>query len=303
MKNQTLKKYGLYGISTALLTPFNRQKIDFVSLEKTVKTNLMAGVCSFVLFGSTGEHFSLTQDEKKEIFFAVKEIAQNKLPIICGVGSPSTKRTLNDALIYKSYGADGLLILPPFYYKCSDNGVIAHFFEILNGAKMPSVIYNVPARTGYDLFEKRDVLTAVSANPYAVAVKLAEPDEKKARLFTEKSPLPVLSGCDENNFTIFKSGGCGAISVASNIFPAETVKLFELSETDEKQAEKYNNKLKPLFSALNLESNPVPLKYLFSEIYGGQNSLRLPLLPLTNENQKKADRLLQLLNKNLNEEN
>lgn len=303
MKNDILKKYGFYGISTALLTPFIGQKIDYYSLEKVVASNIRAGVCAFVLFGSTGEHFSLTDDEKKQIFFTIKEITQNKLPLICCVGSPSTKRALNDALIYKSYGADGLLILPPFYYKCSDNGVIAHFFEILNGAKMPAVIYNVPARTGYDLFGKTDVLNALSSNPYAVAVKQAESDEEKIKPFTKKCPLAVLSGCDENNLAVLKNGGGGAVSVASNLFPAETVKLFNLFYSSEQKAEKFNLKLKPLFTALSLESNPVPLKYLFAKIYGGQNALRLPFLTLSPENEKKADELLKLFYKNLNKEN
>lgn len=306
-KNEKLKKqkfdnFPFKGIYTALATPFSRadeNKIDYDALEKIIKAQLSAKIDGLVLFGSTGEHFSLTETEKKDVFFTVKELCENKLPLLCCAGNPSTKKTLTDALLFKSYGANGLLLLPPFYYKCADNGVIAHFLTIAENVKLPTIIYNVPARTGFDLYKKPNVLNALSSMNYVAGIKQAESDELVMSDFIKHSILPVLSGCDENNFAAYKAGAAGSISVASNVFPEKIKEVYDLFfGGDISAASKKENSLKPLYKALTLESNPIPLKYALKTVFNASENLRLPLTALSEKHKKQADKILmKLLNK------
>ena len=307
LKKKKFCEFPFKGIYTALATPFLpcdesknerffENKIDYDALEKIVRAQISAKIDGLVLFGSTGEHFSLTENEKKNLFFTVKEITSNKIPLICCAGSPSTRAALNDALLFKSYGANGLLLLTPFYSKCADNGVIAHFFEISKAAKLPVIIYNVPARTGYDLYKKPNVLKALSQADYIVGIKEAESDELIMSDFIRHSVLPVVSGCDENNFSAYQAGAAGAISVASNVFPEKIKEIYDLySACDEAKASKKERLLKPLYKALNSEGNPVPLKYMLAKVYGCSGCLRLPFTEATDETKKKIAKVLSEL--------
>ena len=296
-KKAKFKNFPFFGINTALATPFLKEdenKIDFSALEKILKDQTAAGVNGIVLFGSTGEHFSLTENEKKDLFFTVKEICGPALPLICCAGNPSTKQTLRDALLYKSYGATGLLLLTPFYYKCADNGAIAHFSVITETVKLPALIYNVPSRTGYDLYKKPNVLNALGFLDYVAGIKEAESDELIITDFIKHSPLPVLSGSDENNLAAYRAGAAGAISVASNVFPKETVEIYDsFFNKDDSVASKKDNFLKPVYKMLTLEGNPVPLKYALKKIYGCGDKPRLPLTPLSEKNKKLADKIFK----------
>lgn len=287
------------GVFTALATPFKNGKPDVDVLEKLISAQLAARVDGLVLFGSTGEHFSLTESEKKLLFFTAKELVGTKTPLICGVGAPCTKTALTEALIFKSYGADGLLLLPPFYYECADNGLIAHFLSITSAAKLPTIIYNVPARTGVDIYAKPAVLAALKNAEYAVCVKQAEKDMQKSVASIKNSPLPIVCGCDELALPAYKAGAIGVISVASNIVPKQIKEIYELffsGETDE--ARKKDQKLKPLYGALCIKSNPIPLKYAISKTYGGSGELRLPLTELSDDDKLLVDDALKTCAKN-----
>lgn len=283
------------GVYTALATPFKNGKPDLAVFEKLIAAQLDARVDGLVIFGSTGEHFSLTENEKKVLFFAAKEIAGTKTPLICGVGAPCTKTALGEALIFKSYGADGLLLLPPFYYECADNELIAHFLTITNAAKLPTIIYNVPARTGVDIYAKPAVLNALKNSEYAVCIKQAEKDEKRTVSTIKSSPVPVLCGCDENAFCSYEAGASGIISVASNILPKKIKEIYELFVSGKiSKARQINERLLPLYRALSVKSNPVPLKYAISKIYGGSGELRLPLTELSDKDKLLVEEALKI---------
>lgn len=297
-KNENFPFFGAY---TALATPFKttrlksknakfetsessahiNDELDLDALEKIVNAQICGKVDGLVLFGSTGEHFSLTESEKKLLFFTVKEITRGALPLICGVGSPSTKIALREALLFKSYGANGLLVLPPFYYKCADNGLIAHFFTISSSAKLPTIAYNVPARTGVDFTKSERVLNALYSMPNLAAIKQAEPDKTKTEHFIKNCKIPVLCGADENTFISYLAGAKGVISVTSNLFPKAVKQIYELffSGQIEKAREK-DKLLTPIYQALAIKSNPIPLKYALSEVFGCEEKLRLPLTEL-----------------------
>lgn len=282
------------GVYTALATPFKNGKPDLAVFEKIIAAQLEARVNGLVIFGSTGEHFSLTESEKKLLFFTAKEIVGTKIPLICGVGAPCTKTALASALIFKSYGADGLLLLPPFYYECADNGLIAHFLTITNAAKLPTIIYNVPARTGVDIYAKPAVLNALKNAEYAVCIKQAEKNEKRTVCTIKNSPLPALCGCDEYAFCSYEAGAQGIISVASNIIPKKIKEIYELFVSGKiSEARQKNERLLPLYSALSVKSNPVPIKYAVSKIYGGSGELRLPLTELSDKGKLLVDEALK----------
>ncbi len=301
------KNFPFLGAYTALATPFKttrlksknakceknesatcvNDELDLDALEKIVNAQIRGGIDGLVLFGSTGEPFSLTESEKKLLFFTVKEITRGALPLICGVGSPSTKIALRESLLFKSYGANGLLVLPPFYYKCADNGLIAHFFSISSSAKLPIIAYNVPARTGVDFTKSETILNALYSMPDLAAIKQAEPNKIKTEHFIKNCKIPVLCGSDENTFISYQSGAKGIISVTSNIFPEAVKQVHELffSRKIEKAREK-DELLAPIYQALAIKSNPIPLKYALSEVFGCEETLRLPLTEL--EKKEKA---------------
>lgn len=300
LSKKTQKRNGKFlnlpfsGVYTALATPFKNGKPDLAVFEKIIAAQLEARVYGLVIFGSTGEHFSLTESEKKLLFFTAKEIVGTKIPLICGVGAPCTKTALASALIFKSYGADGLLLLPPFYYECADNGLIAHFLTITNAAKLPTIIYNVPARTGVDIYAKPAVLNALKNAEYAVGIKQAEKNEKRTVCTIKNSPLPALCGCDEYAFCSYEAGAQGIISVASNIIPKKIKEIYELFVSGKiSEARQKNERLLPLYSALSVKSNPVPIKYAVSKIYGGSGELRLPLTELSDKGKLLVDEALK----------
>lgn len=280
------------GAITALLTPLNKYGLNLNALEHLLREQINSGISGILLFGTTGEPLSLNKIEKRIIFHTAKEIISKKKPIICGISSPVTKICIEKAKILENSGADALMLITPYYYRVNERGMYMHFKTVCESTKLPVIIYNVPARTAYDLTANMPLLKRISELPNIIAIKNAQSDKEKSCNFTLESPLPVYSGCDENNFDILKSGGIGCISVASNIYPksvSDICKLFFSGDIE--KSFKLNKKLLFFYSLLSEEPNPAPVKFALAvklaQNFGETDYLRLPLSKISANLQNK----------------
>ena len=275
----------LKGTSTALITPFTNDEIDFSALEKLLDFQLNGGVDSLVVLGTTGEPATLTRNEKIAVVSFVVNHVKGKLPIIVGAGANSTTTTIENAKLYTDLGADGLLMVTPYYNKCTQTGLVEHFTKVAEKTSLPIILYNVPGRTGVNMLpETFQVLQDVD-NIVAVKEASGNMEQIEEYLRISKGKADVLSGDDGLTVPIMAMGGKGVISVASNILPKYVSTMTKsVLDGDLNTAVNMQLKLLPLIKALFQEVNPIPVK-MGAEILGlCSSSLRLPLTKLTDKN-------------------
>lgn len=286
------------GAITALLTPLKREGLNLDAFETLIVHQLKNGISGLLLYGTTGEPLSITDLQKKVLYTALKEINGNRVPVICGISDILTENCIRKAKLYQKYGANALMLVTPYYYKANDYGIYKHFKAVCDAVKLPVIVYNVPARTNYDLSEKSELLKAVADIPNVVAIKHAQSNKEKMCEFTKKAPLFVYSGCDENNTECLASGGIGCISVASNLYPKEISDTCKaIAERDAETANRLNERLAPLFKLLSSEPNPAPAKYALSVLlkneYGEVDYMKLPLHPISENLKNKIDEYIK----------
>ena len=282
------------GTSTALITPFTNDKIDFDALEKLLEFQLNGGVNSLVVLGTTGEPATMSREEKISVVQFVVDFVKGRLPIIVGAGSNSTSQAIENALLFTDLGADGLLMVTPYYNKCTQAGLVAHFTKVAEKISLPIILYNVPGRTGVNMFP--DTFSTLAEIDNIVAVKEAsgnmEQIEEYIRLSRGKAD--VISGDDGLTVPIMLMGGSGVISVASNILPkyVSDMTAFALNGECQSSAD-MQLKLLPLVRALFSEVNPIPVKK-GAELLGlCSGELRLPLTELTEKNIPILEKVLK----------
>lgn len=275
----------LKGTSTALITPFTNDEIDFGALEKLLDFQLNGGVDSLVVLGTTGEPATLTRNEKIAVVSFVVNHVKGKLPIVVGAGTNSTATTIENAKLYTDLGADALLMVTPYYNKCTQTGLVEHFTKVAEKTSLPIILYNVPGRTGVNMLpETFQVLQDVD-NIVAVKEASGNMEQIEEYLRISKGKADVLSGDDGLTVPIMAMGGKGVISVASNILPKYVSTMTKsVLDGDLNTAVNMQLKLLPLIKALFQEVNPIPVK-MGAEILGlCSSSLRLPLTKLTDKN-------------------
>lgn len=282
------------GTSTALITPFTNDKIDFDALEKLLEFQLNGGVNSLVVLGTTGEPATMSREEKISVVQFVVDFVKGRLPIIVGAGSNSTSQAIENALLFTDLGADGLLMVTPYYNKCTQAGLVAHFTKVAEKISLPIILYNVPGRTGVNMLP--DTFSTLAEIDNIVAVKEAsgnmEQIEEYIRLSCGKAD--VISGDDGLTVPIMLMGGSGVISVASNILPKYVSEMtaFALNGECQRSAD-MQLKLLPLVRALFSEVNPIPVKK-GAELLGlCSGELRLPLTELTEKNIPILEKVLK----------
>ncbi len=283
------------GVATALITPFKNGKVDVKAFQKILDYQYDEGVDAVVVLGTTGEPATMSQEEKNLVITLAVKRLKGKIPVIVGAGSNCTASAIKACQNAERLGADGLLVVTPYYNKCTQEGLVAHYGAIAKSTSLPIVCYNVPSRTGVNMlpqtFEK-----LVSEYDNIVAVKEAsgnmEQIEQCLRLVRGKAH--VYSGDDALAVPITAMGGSGVISVASNVFPAYFAKTAHLAlDGDIKEASKMQLDALPLISALFCEVNPIPVKKAMQlrGFCGGK--LRLPLTEMTDANAKKLRDILE----------
>lgn len=284
------------GAATALATPFDEHGIDYLAMAKMIDFQLQNGIDALVVCGTTGESATLSLDEKKALIDFVVRQTRNRVPVIAGTGGNDTKKACELSEYASSVGADALLVVTPYYNKCTQKGLVSYYNDIAAASNLPFIAYSVPARTGMRI--EPETAFAISENRLAVGFKDAGDsisDTAKTISLCGDS-LPIYSGNDDRILPVLSLGGKGVISVMSNIVPAETKRLCTLffdRETD--RAIELNSVLAPLCEALKSEINPIPVKAALAQMGFCRNILRPPLTTLTKENEHELKRVLKSL--------
>ncbi len=276
------------GVITALITPFNNQAIDFISLEKILIHQISSGIKAIVIGGSTGEGSSLSADE----YFAVLDFTRNFLDqhsqvvsIIAGCNKSCTKEALDFVAKLQKRKVDGLMICIPPYVKPTQEGIVAHFRAIHDATSMPIMLYSVPSRTGVD-FTDQSILTLCDLER-VVAIKDAGGDPVRAlRLVAQLGQkVNILSGDDCTALAFNAHGARGVVSVISNLIPEKSVLLQRLwNENQFQQALELQLQLMPFCQALFAETNPIGIKYAMSLANLCTSEVRMPLCSLSEQN-------------------
>ena len=276
------------GACTALVTPFLDGKVNYPMAEQLVLRQIAAGIRTVILAGTTGEAPTLSDEEKITLVRRCKELVGDQCHIIAGTGSNATQHTLELSVKAQQAGADGLLIVSPYYNKANPDGLFVHYWTIAQAVNIPIIIYNVPSRTGMDI--PVSVYEQLSKQPNIMGVKEANTDIRKiARTIAVCGPdFGVWSGNDDMIVPVMALGGQGVISVLSNIYPAETAAICDAClANDYIRAASLQLKMMDAIGNLFCEVNPIPVKYASRLIGLDCGSCRLPLTELTDENKKK----------------
>ncbi len=288
-----MKKTLFTGACTALVTPFLGGQVNLPMLHQLLRRQQEAGIHAVVLGGTTGEAPTLSDQEKLSIYRSAKDFAGDSMTLICGTGSNDTKHAIELSVAAQENGADALLVVSPYYNKANPEGLYAHYLSIAHAVRIPIILYNVPGRTGVDI--PVSVYQRLSRIPNIVGVKEAAPDIVKIARIRNAcgTDFAIYSGNDDQAVPAMSMGAQGVISVLSNVMPAETQAMAQAALAgDFDTAAALQCKLLPLIDALFAEVNPIPIKEAMALIGYDCGKCRLPLGPLSPENKKKLEMLL-----------
>ena len=277
------------GVGVALTTPFTDNEVDYEALEQHVQYLLDNNIQAIVVNGTTAENPTLTQDEKEQVLKAVIKQVDGKAAIIAGTGTNSTQKSLDASLRAKELGADGIMLITPYYNKTSQRGLIAHFTTIANAVELPVVLYNVPSRTNMTI--EVETMVELAKNPYIVALKDATNDFDYHRALKERldlSEFTLYSGNDDNVVRYYAEGGHGVISVVANVIPGDFQALYEKAKRGE-AIDKDFEPISRLLNALSVDVNPIPIKALTAVEGFGKYEVRLPLVTLEESDRKQLE--------------
>ena len=284
------------GAGTALVTPFTPAgEIAWEELEKLVEFQLEGGIDAIIACGTTGEAATMTAEEHLRVVdFIIKKV-NGRVPVIAGTGSNDTAFCVELSLEAKQLGADGLLLVTPYYNKTSQKGLVESFDYIADTVKMPCILYNVPSRTGCNI--QIETYCELAKNPYVVAVKEASGNAALAARIVAQcgDSLTVYSGEDNMTLSLMALGGKGVISVFSNALPRQMHDLAAaMLNGDLDTARALNNQYLDLMDGFFLDVNPIPIKEaLYQMGLIGSNFCRLPLTTMTEAGAAKLTALLK----------
>jgi 4-hydroxy-tetrahydrodipicolinate synthase len=274
-------KKSLGTIITAMVTPFDdRLAVDLEGLEQVAAHLLAHGSDGLVVAGTTGESPTLGDDEKVEMFAAVVAAAGKRGTVIAGTGSNDTRHSIELTRRAEQAGVDGALVVVPYYSKPPERGLIAHFQAIAAATSLPLIIYNIPSRCGVNLGPQ--ALAELAKTENIVAVKQANPDLEQTRRLRELCDLGLYAGNDDMLLDIVKLRGWGGVCVASHVAGEAMRRMVELARAgDLAAAEELDAGLAPLYKALFITSNPIPVKCALELLGLPAGGLRLPLVAAT----------------------
>lgn len=276
------------GAAVALITPFKENgEINYEKLEEIVEEQIAGGTDCIVACGTTGEASTMSHEEHLDVIEAVCKITRKRIPVVAGTGSNCTETAVYLSQEAEKRGADGILVVSPYYNKATQKGLFAHFKTVADSVKIPMLLYNIPGRTGVNiqpqtiarLVKKVDNIVGVkeaSGNFSAIATLMSLTDGN----------IDLYSGNDDQIVPVLSWGGKGVISVLSNIAPAQTHEICaSYFRGDVKRSAELQRKAVPLVSALFSEVNPIPVKAAMNLMGKNAGPLRMPLTEMEPENQ------------------
>ena len=282
------------GSNVALVTPFKNNKLDIDSYIKLIHFHIENGTKGLVPAGTTGESPTLSHKEhEKVIELCIKE-ANGRVPVIAGTGSNSTEEAISLTSHAEKAGANGALVVTPYYNKPTQEGLYQHYKAINDSCGIPIIIYNIPSRSVIDM--SVETMTKLYELKNIIGVKDATGDLKRVELQKKSmgNEFIQLTGNDDNALEFNQLGGVGAIGVTANIAAKIASDFQKASEQKNLEAEKLDKMLQPLHSALFIESNPSPVKYAASLLGMCDSSVRLPLVEIREETKKKVSEALKV---------
>jgi len=284
------------GVFPALITPFQRNQgknLDLDGLRSNIAHLVASGVHGVVPCGSTGESATLSFAEHEQVVEVAIDEVNGKVPVLAGTGSNNTSEALRFTRAAKDAGADGVLVISPYYNKPNRSGLVKHYTAIAD-LDIPVVLYNVPGRTGQNITP--DIVAELAQHPNIVGVKEASGDISQISTIielTRDQDFSVISDDDNLTLPILSLGGKGVISVAANIFPCPLIEIYELVKKGDYEAARNIHFLySSLFRAMFLESNPIPVKKAAELLGMASGPLRLPLDEASEQTTSKLKEVL-----------
>jgi 4-hydroxy-tetrahydrodipicolinate synthase len=284
----------LKGLLVATVTPFRDGKVDFDALERHTQRLVEAGVDGLVPTGCTGEAATLSPDERRDVLRKVIQFASGKCAIVAGTGTNNTADSIKFSRAAEELGADGVMLITPYYNKPGPEGQYRHFKAVAEAVGLPIVLYNVPGRTGVNMLP--ETIRRLSEIKNIVAIKEASGSLDQVSQILSDCDITLLSGDDSLTLPMLSLGAQGVISVAGNVSPRPMKEMLELFfKKDAEGAMKVHYRLLPLFKALFVETNPAPVKKACELLGICSGELRLPLVPVKEETENLLRKVLKEL--------
>lgn len=275
------------GSMVALITPMTtNDKVDESAFAKLIEKQIEAGTKAIIVNGTTGESSTLTDAEKAQNISIAVKIAAKRIPIIAGTGTYSTYETIKLSQEAKKLGADGCLVVTPYFIKPTQEGLYQHFKAITEAVSIPLILYNVPSRTACDLLP--ETIERLAVFPNIVGLKEATGDLKRLQDILKRvgNSMTLYSGDDATALDFLIQGGRGVISVTANVAPklmSEMCDAVIQKQPNIAKAKEINTKLMDLHQKLFLQSNPIPVKWAVHQLGWASSTIRMPLTPLSQE--------------------
>ena len=276
------------GSIVALVTPFTNGKVDWESLDGLVEFHIKNGTHGIVPCGTTGESATLSHQEHDDVIKAVIKAVKKRVPVIAGTGSNSTDEAIRLTREAEKSGADGALLISPYYNRPTQEGIYQHYKKVAGSVGIPLIVYNIPGRTGSKI--EPETLARLSEIKNVAGVKEAtgSVDQAIDVVRLSKAGFGVYSGEDSLTFSLMALGGKGVISTVANIVPKEMAELAQAClKGDWEKGRKLQLRLVPLIRAVFIETNPIPIKTALSLMGKCRGDLRLPLTPMSEGNLKR----------------
>ncbi|OGL38194.1 MAG: 4-hydroxy-tetrahydrodipicolinate synthase [Candidatus Schekmanbacteria bacterium GWA2_38_11] len=282
------------GSMVAIVTPFKNDKVDEDSFKKLIKFQISNKTSAIVPCGTTGESATLSFEEHQRVIEITIEAVNKKVPVIAGTGSNSTKEAIKLTRHAAKAGADGALLIAPYYNKPTQEGLYRHFKAISESVDIPIILYNIPGRTGVNMLPETIARLAGIKN----IVGIKEASGSLAQMADIVSlcgdDFDLISGDDNLLLPILAIGGKGVISVVANVAPLDAANLIEEFEKGNlKEAKRLHYKLAPLVQAMFYETNPIPVKEALHMMGMITDEIRLPLCPMSEGNRKKLENVMK----------
>ncbi len=278
-------------VLTAMVTPFKKDlSVDYATAEKLAVHLCENGSDGLVIHGTTGESPTLTHEEEYELYRVVKKAVGKKGKVVAGTGSNSTATTIKSTKEAEKIGVDGIMIVTPYYNKPPQEGLYQHFKAVAESTSLPMIVYNIPGRTGKNI--ETDTMARLAEIKNIVAVKEASGNLDQVAAVRKATPkdFAIYSGDDNLTYPIMERGGIGVISVASHLMGKEIKKMVTLFlEGRKAEAKAIHDRLMPLFDAIFVTTNPIPIKAALEMVGMPVGGLRLPLIE-ANPKEKEAIR-------------